>query len=42
MFSALLFDYSVVDGTPSRAAAPNGPATRPLLSINAASMESFS
>src|SRR6266511_298921 len=40
--SALIFDSSVDDGTPSRAAAPNGPDTRPLLSLSAASMTSFS
>src|SRR5262245_62976922 len=42
IFSALIFDSSVDEGTPSRAAAPNGPATRPLLSRRAASMASFS
>src|SRR5262245_39012929 len=42
IFSALIFDSSVDDGTPSRAAAPNGPATRPLLSLSAVSMASFS
>ena len=42
MFSALILDFSVEDGTPSRAAAPNGLATRPLLSLSAASMASFS
>src|SRR5262245_54740185 len=39
---ALIFDSSVDDGTPSLPAAPNGPATRPLLSMKAASMASFS
>src|SRR5262245_28732383 len=42
IFSVLIFDSSVDDGTPSRAAAPNGPDTRPLLSLSAASMTSFS
>src|SRR5215813_7045868 len=42
ILSALIFDSSVDDGTPSRRAAPNGPATRPLLSESAASMASFS
>src|SRR5215510_14690640 len=42
IFSTLIFDSSVDDGTPSRRAAPNGPATRPLLSASAASMASFS
>src|SRR5262249_40423452 len=42
IFSALILDSSVDDGTPSRAAAPNGPATRPLLSASAASMACFS
>src|ERR1700722_7208156 len=42
IFSALIFDSRVEGGIPSRSAAPNGPATRPLLSINAASMASFS
>src|SRR6058998_3604169 len=42
MFSALIFDSSVEAGTPRRAAAPNGPDTRPLLSVSAASMASFS
>src|SRR4030095_5748465 len=39
---ALIFDSSVDAGTPSRPAAPNGPATRPTLSLSAASMASFS
>ena len=42
IFSALIFDSSVDGGTPGGAAAPNGPATRPLLSRSAASMASFS
>src|SRR6185437_1518646 len=42
MFRALIFDSSVDAGTPSRVAAPNGPDTRPLLSLSAASMASFS
>ena len=42
MFRALIFDSSVDAGTPSRPAAPNGPATRPLLFLSAASMASFS
>jgi len=42
IFSALILDSRVDDGTPSRAAAPNGPDTRPLLSASAASMASFS
>ena len=42
IFRALIFDSSVDDGTPSRVAAPNGPDTRPLLSLSAASMTSFS
>src|SRR4029077_4412014 len=42
IFSALIFDSKVEGGSPSRSAAPNGPATRPLLSINAASIASFS
>ena len=42
MFRALIFDSSVDAGTPSRPAAPKGPATRPLLSLSAASMASFS
>src|SRR5262249_5920642 len=42
ILSALIFDSSVDEGTPSRAAAPNGPDTRPLLSASAASMASFS
>src|SRR5438128_4703975 len=41
MFRALIFDSSVEAGTPSRPAAPKGPATRPLLSLSAASMASF-
>src|SRR6476660_7866809 len=40
--SALIFDSSVDAGTPSRPAAPQGPATRPLLCVSAASMASFS
>src|SRR5216683_3281730 len=40
--SALIFDSSVDAGTPSRPAAPNGPATRPLLCVSAALMASFS
>src|SRR5438128_8325973 len=39
---ALIFDSSVDPGTPSRVAAPNGPVTRPMLSLSAASMASFS
>src|SRR5262247_3204908 len=42
IFRALIFDSSVDDGTPRRAAAPNGPDTRPLLSVRAASIASFS
>src|SRR5262245_62597208 len=38
---ALIFDSRVDGGTPSRPAAPNGPATRPLLSLSTASMASF-
>src|SRR5882672_6522492 len=41
MCSALIFDSSVDAGTPSRSAAPKGPATRPLLSWRATSMASF-
>ena len=41
ILSALIFDSSVDDGIPSLAAAPEGPATRPLLSANAASIVSF-
>ena len=41
MFSALIFDSSVDEGTPSLAAAPNGPDTRPMLSLKAASIASF-
>ena len=41
MFRALIFDSSVDAATPSRPAAPKGPATRPLLSLSAASMASF-
>src|SRR5262249_4380120 len=41
ILSALIFDSSVEDGTPSRTAAPNGPDTRPLLSASAASIASF-
>src|SRR5262245_60700384 len=35
---ALIFDSSVEAGRSRRAAAPNGPDTRPLLSVSAASM----
>src|SRR5262249_5614949 len=42
IFSALIFDSRVDDGTPRRAAAPNGPDTRPLLSLSAVSMTCFS
>src|SRR5215470_586765 len=42
IFSALIFDSRVEDGTPRRAAAPNGPDTRPLLSLSAASMTCIS
>src|SRR5215471_11185715 len=38
----LIFDSSVDAGTPRRPAAPNGPDTRPLLSMSAASMASIS
>jgi len=38
MFRALIFDSNVDAGTPSRPAAPKGPATRPLLALSAASM----
>ena len=41
ILSALIFDSSVDEGMPSNVAAPNGPDTRPLLTINAASMASF-
>src|SRR5260370_25835620 len=40
--SALIFDSGVDGGTPSRPAAPNGAATRPLLCVSAALMASFS
>src|SRR5262249_41872276 len=42
IFSALIFDSRVDEGTPSRAAAPKGPDTRPLLSLSAVSMTCFS
>src|SRR5678816_4096204 len=42
ILSALILDSSVEAGTPSRPAAPNGPATRPLHSFSVASMASFS
>src|SRR5579863_7106694 len=42
IFSALIFDSSVVPGTPSLAAAPDGPDTRPLHSRKAASIRAFS
>src|SRR6266849_307749 len=42
IFSALIFDSSVEEGSPSCDAAPNGPDTRPLHSIKAVSMASFS
>jgi hypothetical protein len=38
----LIFDSRVEGGMPSLAAAPDGPDTRPLLSVNAASIISFS
>src|SRR5262249_52408207 len=38
IWSDLIFDSSVDAGTPRRMAAPNGPATRPLLSLSAASI----
>src|SRR5262245_31560805 len=38
----LIFDSSVDAGTPRRPAAPNGPDTRPWLSVSAASMASIS
>jgi hypothetical protein len=37
-FSALIFDSSVVEGTPSLAAAPDDRDTRPLASASAASI----
>lgn len=42
ILSALIFDSSVDTGMPSLAAAPEGPATRPLLSVNAVSIIVFS
>ena len=42
MLSALIFDSSVEEGRPSCAAAPNGPDTRPLHSVKAASIAFFS
>ena len=42
MPSCLIFDSSVDGGIPSVAAAPRGPATRPLLFASAASIMSFS
>src|SRR5579862_2133872 len=42
IFSALIFDSRVVAGTPSLAAAPDGPDTRPPHSSKAASMMAFS
>src|SRR5262249_18018488 len=41
IFSALILDSSVDEGTPSTDAAPNGPDTRPLHSIKASSIASF-
>src|SRR6185295_8008066 len=41
MFSIFIFDSRVEEGMPSLDAAPNGPATRPLLSINASSIAPF-
>src|SRR5579862_342833 len=42
IFSALIFDSRVVLGTPSLAAAPDGPDTRPRHSRKAASISAFS
>src|SRR5579863_1725294 len=42
IFSALIFDSRVVWGTPSLAAAPDGPDTRPPHSRKAASIRAFS
>src|SRR2546429_4180389 len=42
IFSALIFDSRVDPGTPSLAAAPDGPDTRPPHSRKAASIRAFS
>lgn len=42
IFSDLIFDSRVERGMPSLAAAPEGPYTRPPLSLNAASIMAFS
>src|SRR5580704_6030026 len=42
IFSALIFDSRVVAGTPSLAAAPDGPDTRPWHSRKASSIKAFS
>src|SRR5438552_6429354 len=42
IFSALIFDSRVLPGTPSLAAAPDGPDTRPPHSRKAASIRAFS
>ena len=42
ILSALIFDSRVVPGTPSLAAAPDGPDTRPRHSSKAASIRAFS
>src|ERR1700741_4643356 len=42
IFNTRIFDSSVERGIPSRAAAPEGPNTRPSLARSASSMSSFS
>ena len=42
IFSARIFDSSVERGVPSRAAAPDGPNTRPPVARTASSMSAFS
>ena len=42
IFSRLIFESSVWDGSPSFAAAPAGPETRPWVCASAASIISFS
>ena len=42
ILSALIFDSNVEPGMPSFAAAPDGPATRPRLAVNARSIASRS
>ncbi len=42
IFSYLIFDSSVEPGIPSLAAAPEGPDTRPPLSVNSISVIAFS